>query len=118
MMNEDGLCISHVLLDLVCKDITEVLIVYVSYLFNLRLAAFDNQKKKTDGRFLTEADAVNKSVMASRIPRHTSVYDQLERENTNGLKINSKVSSVASVFLGARPRPLYPKSHKDSSVIA
>jgi bacteriorhodopsin len=92
VMNEDAMCVAHVLLDLVCKDITEVLIVWVSYCFTARLSHL-SQKKITSG-LITPMEQSYANMMTARVPRHTSMYDHLERENTQGLRSQMTLPSA------------------------
>lgn len=96
ILNEDFLCVAHVLLDLMCKDVTEVLICWVTYRFNQRLVKM-SQKRVTGGH-MTAIEQSYANIMHSRIPMNVSMLEHMERDNTDGLTSQYILPSMSNIM--------------------
>jgi len=103
--SEDFLCVMHVLLDLVCKDITEVLIVWVTFSFHKRLA--EMSAKKVMVGTMSAVDVSYANIMQSRVPRPTSMFEELEDTNPEGLVSQQTLPSM-SQYMASSTRYVRP----------
>ena len=97
-MGENSMAAAHVIIDICVKDITEVLIVWVSFCLNLRLQELT--MSKSDGRSVGKTDRSYMNMIASRVPRNRTMFESLDEDNTDGMLSQVRLPSVA--FLNSR----------------
>ena len=90
-MGENSMAAAPVIIDICVKDITEVLIVWVSFCLNLRL--HELTKTKDEGK-PSVGDRSHMNMIASRVPRGVSSFEVFEQDNTDGILSQIRLPSI------------------------